>query len=446
MLESNEQDLEKFVAEKRRNDVSERTIETYVRFVTELDEVTNKPFREVEEDDINAFVDMKGSYCNKHTMTLIKTVIKTFYKWLFGLKDTYPPAVAKLEANGHKRGNGAGNAEDLDIKDILVKDDIALLVKYCEDDRDEAIVTVLYESGTRIGEFTGMKVGDLADDRHGKKITVNGKTGKRTLLLVESVPYLNKWLEHYPTKANANSPLWCSIRAPYKALTIGQIDFMLGELKRRSGVTKKLNPHNFRHSRATYLARFMSDAQMKKYFGWSKASNMQAIYVHLAGKDNDNAILKSAGIEETEDVVEKSPLLEKECPRCRTKNTGVAAYCQLCGRPFSEGAVLPEMNELDDLRERVNALTELMNKVLTNPKNLNEVIGHVENITLALGDAQLELEGRKVNRNKCSCGAEAKGEPIKTWMLGKKTKVSRSQCSNGHEFNIYEKLTPQSQT
>jgi flagellar biosynthesis chaperone FliJ len=42
MLESNEQDLGKFVAEKRRNDISERTIETYVRFVTELDETINK--------------------------------------------------------------------------------------------------------------------------------------------------------------------------------------------------------------------------------------------------------------------------------------------------------------------------------------------------------------------------------------------------------------------
>lgn len=101
MVEGNELDLEKFVAEKRRNDISPRTIETYVRFVTELDEVINKQFRELVEDDINKFVDMKARYCNKHTMTLCKTVIKTFYKWLFELKDTYPPAVAKLETNGH---------------------------------------------------------------------------------------------------------------------------------------------------------------------------------------------------------------------------------------------------------------------------------------------------------------------------------------------------------
>jgi site-specific recombinase XerD len=185
MLPVNEQDLEKFVAEKRRNEKSERTIETYVRFIAELDEMIYKPFRELSEDDINSFVDMKARYCNPHTMTLCKVIIKTFFKWLYGLKDTFPPAVAKLEINGHKRGNGAGNAEDLDIKDVLVKEDIASLVRYCEDDRDEAMVTVLYESGTRVGEFANMKVGDLTDDKHGKKITVDARAceSKRALMI-----------------------------------------------------------------------------------------------------------------------------------------------------------------------------------------------------------------------------------------------------------------------
>ena len=133
MLESNELDLGKFVAEKRRNAQSELTIEMYVRFMTELDETINKPFREATEEDINHFVDKKATYCCKKSMVLCKTVTKTFYKWLFGLKDTYPSAVAKLETNSRRRSNGGGNAEDLDIKDVLTKDDIALLIKNCQD-------------------------------------------------------------------------------------------------------------------------------------------------------------------------------------------------------------------------------------------------------------------------------------------------------------------------
>jgi len=93
MLESNELDLGKSVAEKRRNAQSERTVEMYVRFMTELDETINRPLREAAEGGINHFVDMKARYCSKKSMVLCKTAIETFYKWLFELKDTHPPAV-----------------------------------------------------------------------------------------------------------------------------------------------------------------------------------------------------------------------------------------------------------------------------------------------------------------------------------------------------------------
>jgi hypothetical protein len=53
MLESNELDLAKLVGEKRRNAQSERTIEMYVRFMTELDETINRPCREATEEDIS---------------------------------------------------------------------------------------------------------------------------------------------------------------------------------------------------------------------------------------------------------------------------------------------------------------------------------------------------------------------------------------------------------
>jgi site-specific recombinase XerD len=444
MLPSNEQDLGRFVAEKRRNELSEQTLRMYVGLISEFEEQFNKPFRDITEEDVNTFIDRKSGYSKKGTMATTKMVIKAFYKWLFDLRDSYPPCVAKLEINGWKH-NGNGDAVHLEAKDILTKGDVATLIKCGKDVREEAMVSVIYESGCRVGEFVNMHVNDLVDDKHGCKVTLTGKTGSRTILLIESLPYLTQWLEHHPLKEQKDAPLWVNTDRPYGGLHVGQVARIIRELGERSGIQKPIHPHAFRHARATYLARFLSDSQMKVYFGWSANSNMVAVYVHLSGRDNDGAVLRSAGIAETEDTIERSPLLEKECPRCHGKNTGTAAYCSMCGRPFSEASVLPEMNELDELREKVDTLTELMNKVLANPKNLEDVIGHVENVTLALGDAQLELEERKANRNRCSCGAEAEGEPIKTWMLGKKTKVSRSQCSNGHEFNVYEKLTPQSQ-
>ena len=441
MLESNYADVKKFVAEKRRNELSEHTLRMYIGLISEFEEQINKPFRDVTEEEVNRFIDRKAGYSKKGTMATTKMVVKCFYKWLFALKDTYPPCVAKLEVNGRQQ-NGNGDAIHLEAKDILTKDDVATLIKCGKDIREEAMVAVIYESGCRVGEFANMHINDLVDDKHGAKITVTGKTGSRTLLLIESIPYLTRWLEHHPLKEQKNAPLWVNMDYPYGGLHVGQVARIIRELGERSGIQKPIHPHSFRHARATYLARFSSDSQIKVYFGWSANSNMVAVYVHLSGRDNDGALLRSAGIEETEDTIEQSPLREKECPRCRAKNTGTASYCQTCGKPFSEEAVLPQNSELDDLRSQVKQLTELVTKVLQNPKNVDRVVEGIGDINIRLGEEQLLIHEReqRTKQGLCTCGAGPEGTQVKEWMLGPRTRVQQFRCTNGHLYNVYTKL------
>ncbi|WP_394344768.1 hypothetical protein [Salinigranum halophilum] len=52
-----------------------------------------------------------------------------------------------------------------------------------------------------------------------------------------------------------------------------------------------MNPHHFRHSRATHLANWLTEAQLCEWFGWVQGSNVPARYVHLSGRDIDNAYL-----------------------------------------------------------------------------------------------------------------------------------------------------------
>lgn len=39
---------------------------------------------------------------------------------------------------------------------------------------------------------------DVTDSRHCLKLTLDGKTGQRAVLLVPSAPYLNRWLGEHP--------------------------------------------------------------------------------------------------------------------------------------------------------------------------------------------------------------------------------------------------------
>jgi len=42
---------------------------------------------------------------------------------------------------------------------------------------------------------------------------------------------------------------------------------------------KRVNPHSFRHARATHLANHLREDQMKEFSGWTQADEMGSIYV-----------------------------------------------------------------------------------------------------------------------------------------------------------------------
>ncbi len=68
----------------------------------------------------------------------------------------------------------------------------------------------------------------------------------------------------------------------------------------KAGIKKRIHPHLFRHSRSTHLAKHLTEAQMKQYLGWVQGSDMAAIYVHLSGRDVDDALLRCTGYSQSE--------------------------------------------------------------------------------------------------------------------------------------------------
>jgi hypothetical protein len=44
------------------------------------------------------------------------------------------------------------------------------------------------------------------------------------------------------------------------------------------------------------MANYLTEAQMNAYFGWVQGSGMPSVYVHLSGRDIDDAVLKANGI------------------------------------------------------------------------------------------------------------------------------------------------------
>jgi len=193
-------------------------------------------------------------------------------------------------------------------------------------------------------------------DNYGAQLFVDGKTGFRRVRAVSSSPYLLEWINKHLLKDDSKAFLWLSNRL--KPFGYSGISEMLYRIARRAGIKKKVNPHNFRHSRATYLANFLTEAQMKEYFGWVQGSDMASIYVHLSGRDVDNALLKVYGIDKPEEKQE-SIMKPKECLRCHRVNQATNKFCSRCGMPLDEETKAEvirktlERKEADDIMDRL---------------------------------------------------------------------------------------------
>jgi hypothetical protein len=219
----------------------------------------------------------------------------------------------------------------------------------------------LYESGGRIGEVGSMRIKDVEFMKDYAAVRLVGKTGTRRVPIVAAVPYLQLWLEHHPDKNNPNAPLWPKF-SDGKPMTYPALAKVLKVATERADLKKRITPHKLRHARATFLATKLTEAQMNAIFGWKQGSDMPSTYVHLSGRDVDQAILGIYGLKkEKEEETGKPKLTPKECPRCHQKNPATNRFCFNCGMALDMQAVM-------ELEEKRGKADELMTMLLGDPE------------------------------------------------------------------------------
>ncbi|GAG38420.1 unnamed protein product, partial [marine sediment metagenome] len=234
--------------------------------------------------------EIEGKDLAEASKTEFRKTIKVFYKWLNG-GERYPECVEWIKTT-EKRSNNKLPEE------LLTEEEVKRMISAAWTPRDRAIISLLWESGCRVGELLTMRIKNVSFEENLTRITVLGKTGARRVPLLDSTPYLAEWLENHPFNEDSDAFLWVGIG------NVGRGEFlkypalrkMLVNVAKKAKVKKKVNPHNFRHSRATFLANHLTEAQMNQYLGWVRGSDMAATYVHLSGRDVDDAILKMRGL------------------------------------------------------------------------------------------------------------------------------------------------------
>ncbi len=248
--------------------------------------------------------------------------------------------------------------------DVLSPEEVDRLAAACPNARDKAFVLTLYESGARVGELLVLRVADVERTEYGgiRLQLPDGKTGPRTVPLFEAaVPALLTWLRQHPKADDPSSPVWCHVQQAGRdgvPITYNHARQMIRDAARRAGISKPVNPHNFRHSRATTVAK---DAQVptavfEKMFGWARGSPIAQEYVHLSARDVEEALMRKHGIVPAEQPG-TSPRLPRRCARCQWPNDAQARFCTTCGGALDLKAAT-ELEEKEKQAERLAALLE----------------------------------------------------------------------------------------
>jgi hypothetical protein len=173
----------------------------------------------------------------------------------------------------------------------------------------------------------------------------------------------------HPAGDDREGVVFCALREPFPPISDTGIHYQLRKLARKAGVKKPVNPHAFRHAAATRLAKHLTEQELKVFLVWTAGSTMAATYVHLAGEDIDDSILKMHGIK-VEKTAENS-LRVGRCPRCKEVNPETSSYCGKCGLPLHDVA----KQKLEEAEVAVDI--DIIQAALLNPAILEEIAKRV---------------------------------------------------------------------
>jgi site-specific recombinase XerD len=349
--EKNKTLILKFYKRLLADGISKSRIWRYLMSLRVIAEKHDKPFDEwIEEDFIDVLAELQNHNYTSETIKEYRKALRKFFKWLKG--EDWP--VLKV-LKGDKRENKK--------PDVLTEEEIMKMIDCEEHPRNKAIIAVGYEAGLRIGELASLKIKNISWNIHGAKIKVSGKTGERQIPIIMAAPYLRRWLDLHPDRDNPEAYVFVGIgtRTLGKPLEYQMFRKIIKDAARKAGIKKRVYPHILRHSRATILANYLTEAQMNQFFGWVQGSDMPRIYVHLSGRDIDKAINKIYGLEVEEEEKEKMAKPVK-CPRCGYMNAPTDKYCGRCA------LILDEKERLRIQMEEPKMMGEIMNTLLQNPE------------------------------------------------------------------------------
>ena len=238
--EEQEQDLlALFLAAKRIEGCSEKSLKYYQATIQAMLDGIGKPIKEIVTEDIRQYLTnyQQERHSSRVTIDNIRRILSSFFSWLEDEDYILKSPVRRI----HKVKTASN------IKETYSDEALELMRDSCSEMRDLAMIDLLASTGMRVGEMVLLNRDDV--DFSERECVVFGKGDKERMVYFDARTKLH--LQAYlDSRSDDNPALIVSLKSPFTRLSIGGVESRLRELGRHLGVPK-VHPHKFRRTLAT---------------------------------------------------------------------------------------------------------------------------------------------------------------------------------------------------
>ena len=231
--------LDAFIAAKKVEGCSEKTLAYYRKTVQDMLESVGKPAQQIVTDDLRKYLSDYQSIrgASKVTIDNIRRILGSFFAWLEDEDYILKSPVRRI----HKVKTTKV------VKDTYSDEALEKMRDNSRSLRDLAIIDILASTGMRVGELVQLNREDINFEE--RECVVLGKGNKERMVYFDARTKIH--LQNYlDSRSDGSSALFVGLRAPHNRLSIGGVESMLRELGKVLSIPK-VHPHKFRRTLAT---------------------------------------------------------------------------------------------------------------------------------------------------------------------------------------------------
>ena len=244
---------------------------------------------ECTPDTVNSFIYNSSKKNSPRSQARKISGLKSFFKFLVfeGYLKSSPMSNIESPKLGRK------------LPDILNVEEISQMISSINikekfGQRNKTIIEILYGTGIRVSELIELKISNIFFKEN--LIRVLGKGDKERFVPIglkakkSIIDYINNDRKCQKIEESSNDIL---ILSKYgKKITRHMIFTLIKNISKKSGITKKISPHTFRHSFASHLLKNGADLRTIQLILGHENITTTEIYTHLDSKHLLNVMKK----------------------------------------------------------------------------------------------------------------------------------------------------------